>query len=600
MLTSGHRIQFGVDTKASPELIKDRVYAIDAVNRAFRGGINDTRPPFQMLTLYFENDKERVRFETGNVTGIYGYTGISPYTKTQIVVISGPYIFAGQLIGESVYFKQIYDKSNPSLLHKFFAQGESILVINDGKEDGLFWNGQTTQVKKVTDSPWILNNNGEKRGMPIGNICIYAHGRFWILTEDGILYAGDHLYSKGNNASDEVLLSFTESAYPASGDGFTATAMWGDARGLAVIPRDPSTNGHGEVICFHTNGAYAITPIDDRNQWTTQNIQQTVFSGHGGCSPWSIVTINNDLIFRKSDGRIATLRQIVTQKQNDFQIRSIGGEVEKYLQFDTQESIRYSMSGNDEERVLFTVGHEIYTDKETGYNHRFGNGLVVLDLSAGSISTPDSISWDGLWTGPRVTGIAQLVLCTERRCIFSSYDKDGKNRLYSLSRFRGDDFTYEGNKKVASMYSFGSMLNGIGTDSTSSPKVFTLIGSIISYRDCIDENNIEIDVRNEHTSNWSSFTSSFIGENPGDFLIYDMRSGVKSLSINGNCSVTEGRFGNSGSLFLVRTKISGTVKLTSNSLLADISDLNVSYSSPCADKLAGIVEDEYEYFQYQF
>lgn len=595
MYTSGHKVQYGVDTLTNPALIRDRVLSIDSINRSYRGGLNDTRPPFQLLSLVFQNDEEKELFEKGSLTGLKGYNGVPPYTRSHIVATVGKHVFVGQIIGTTCYLRSIYSDLDDQYLHQFFVQGETILVIQDGKNEGIFWNGQTSQMRKISESSWIANN----RPMPIGNISLYAHGRFWVLTEDGILYAGDHLYSQGNAASDEVLLSFSESAYPSSGDGFTAPSEWGDARGLAVIPRDPSTNGHGEVICFHENGAYAVTPLDVRNDWTSNNIQQTVMTGHGACSPWAISTINSDLFFRRADGKIASLRDLLSQKQSNIQIRTIGGEVTGYTKLDTDGTIRFSMSGKDDDRLFFTIGHHV-VDNPLGGKHRYADGMIVLDLYPGTISSPDQLSWDGLWTGPRVTGIAEMVFGSEKRAIFSSYDSDGTNRLYIVRRFRGDDVLHNGTRRIVSQYSIGNLFDGVGAESSSVPQTFNLSGSIVLYSDCIGEAKIAGDFRVGYSKNWYGlYDQRTIGLEPsGELIIFDVASGQLNTGSVG-CSVTEKFKKTTGTPFDLRAKIEGTVIIRANLLLGERDSMSTSFTPPCSGS-ATIIEDEYPLFTYQF
>lgn len=598
MKTSGHKIQYGVDTLTNPALIRDRVLSIDSVNRTYRGGLNDTRPPFQLLSLVFRNQGEQELFENGSLTGLKGYNGIAPYTRSHIVATVGKHVFVGQIIGTTCYMRSIYDGLDDRYLHQFFVQGETILVINDGKNEGVFWNGQVDNMRKISESAWINNN----RPMPIGNISAYAHGRFWILTEDGILYAGDHLYSQGNAASDEVLLSFSESAYPSSGDGFTATSEWGEARALAIVPRDPSTNGHGEVICFHEYGAYSVYPIDDRNKWTTENIQQTVIAGIGACSPWSVATINNDLFFRRSDNNISSLRDAVSQKTSNIQIRSLGGEVSKYANLDSDSTLRFTMSGKDDERVFFSVNHSVEDNKVLGGKHRYSNGLIVLDLYPGTTSSPDQISWDGLWTGPRVTGIAEIGFGSKKQAIFSSYDTDGKNRLYIIRRFRGDDILSEGTRRIVSMYSIGGLFDGIGADTANLPVVSSLSGSILLYSDAVETATVSADFRVGYSQNWFTlYKPQEIGLNPSDnSLFFDVQSGqFNSGGVASSCSVTEKRPKIVGTPFDLRTKIEGSVIIRANLLLADQSEMSPSKTTSCAGD-SEMVDDEYNLFTYQF
>lgn len=596
-MTSGHKIQYGVDTYANPAANNTRGLALDSVNRMYRGGRNDTRLPFQLLKTEFISDQEKEWFETGNVTGVKGYNGVPPYTKSHLVVTVGKYVFVGQIMGDTAYMRMIYDKLDPQYLHQFFVQGETILVINDGKNEGIFWNGQISEMKKISESAYITAG----KQMPIGNMAIYAHGRFWIVTEDGRLYAGDHLYSQGNSASDEVLLSFTESFYPASGDGFTATAEWGEARALAVISRDPSTNGHGEVICFHVNGAYAVTPLDDRNQWTNENIQQTVFTGQGACSPWSIVSINNDLLFRRSDKRISSLRQTASQKANSLQILPFSNEVHQYLNFDTFDRLRYSMAGSDDERVFFSVNHEVI-DNSTGVGkHRFSNGLVVCDFASGSNATTDPISWDGLWTGPRITGIAEVLFGTEKKCIFASYDQDGINRLYFIRRFRGPDILTEGAREIESMYAFGAMFDGITPDSSSGIGSYRIEAAAVFYDGAIGKCILSSEYKSALLDHWvPMYEERTIGQNAkDDVMFFDV---TRDILLPGSpCSVTEtsGRLAQSGTQFIVRTEIKGSVSISANLIEGSVSPMSLSFTREC-DTPIGQENDAYDYFKYKF
>ena len=605
MPISGHKVQYGVDTISNPALIQGRTLNFDSVNRTYRGGYNDTRPPFQLLNLEFENDADKEYFENASVTGIKGYTAVPPYTRNHLVVTVGTSVFAGQISGNTVIFKKLYTGLDPTLMHQFFVQGRSILIINNGKTDAVFWNGQTDRLYSVADSIYIKNQDPVNK-MPIFNISIYAHGRIWGLTEDGRLYAGDHLYSQGIDKSDQVLLSFSESQYPESGDGFTATSEWGDARGLAVIARDPSTNGHGEVIAFYLGGAFSVNPIDDRNKWTDENIQQTIFSGEGegGCSPWSILPINNDLIFRRSDKRIASLRQTVSQESSTLQDRPFSNEVYNYLNFDLDNLLVLSMSGTEDKRIFFTVNHEVVDNAKYNGKHRFGNGLVVGDLASGTNSSPDQISWDGLWTGPRITGIAQMFVSGQKRSIFSSYDTDGINRLYMLSQFRGDDMVLDGQRKIVSMYSFGNMFDGISVDSNAGLQEYSLNNSTVFYSDSIGKCSISADYRNTYSDNWFTlYENGTIGLDPfEDSIIFDLTNGSwNSDSVKNSVTEWSGKKAISGLVFDARIKLEGTVRIRANLLIADApQEMQLTRKKQCDEKNSGMADDAYDYFSYQF
>jgi hypothetical protein len=596
MAISGHKVQFGVDTLTNPALIQGRVLNFDSVNRAYRGAVNDTRPPFQLLNLVFNSDEEREQFEKGSLTGIQGYNAYPPYTRSQLIVTVDTAIFAGQIVGNDVHFTRIYNKLDKRYMMQFITQAESLVIFTDGKNEALYWNGQTTEVKKVSESKYV------KGSMPIGNITLYAHGRLWILTESGILYVGDHLYSQGIDASDEVVLSFSETQYPESGDGFTAPASWGDSRALSVIPRDPSTNGHGEVICWHVYGAYAVNPLDNRGDWTESNIQQTVLTGIGCASPDGVVTINNDLIFRKSDKRIASFRQAVYEKQNSLQNKQLGNDVIKYLEMDSFENLIFTMSGTDDERLFFTVFHQVEDNIEYETKRKFANGFVVLDLASGTSASPDTTSWDGLWTGPRVTGITSLLIGTEKIGIFASYDKDGINRLYKIRKFRGNDILSTGESRIKSMYSFGNMFDGLSVDSNQNPVQTSLTGNILFYSDCVGKCLIESDYRSTFSKRWYSlFSEREIGLEPwSESFVYDLVA--DSIATGSPDSIIEKtkKQVRMGLAFDVRLKIEGSVAIKSNLLVGDQSQMSTVMEIQCKKDEIDSIEDNYNHFQYQF
>lgn len=591
-MISGHKVQFGVDTSANPSLINGRILATEAVNRIFRGGDNDTRPAFQLLNLQFTSEEERELFETRRLTSLYGYNGILPYTQPFIIATVGKNVWAGNYLSKNVLMQRIYSDLDDSLMQHYPLQAETLLIINDGKNDPIFWNGQVSQMRKCKDSAF------SKAPMPIGNIATYCHGRIFIATQDGTVFAGDHLYSQVGVVSDETVLSFQESTYPVSGDGFTAPASFGPLTGIKVVGRNPSTNGHGEIIVYHHNGAYAIDPIDDRSKWTQQQIQQIVFVGRGGASPFSVIAANNDHFFRCSDTSIASLKITIAERNDQFMDRPISEEVEKYLSYDDNPSIRYAMSGFEGNRVFFSVNHQF--QKVNEIVHRFALGLVSIDLYRGSNATGDKISWDGLWTGPRITGMAQFNMAGGRKCIFSSFDSDGKNRLYTLSRFRGDDLCGSGIRKIKSMYVVGGLFDGLSVDSANT-KQTTVRNNAVFYSDCVGQAKLSLDYSPGYSSNWyNMYKNKEIGLYSGnDNFLFDVSS--NAFKGDAPCSVTEntGERTVSSYVFAIRTCIEGAAKIKCNILIGDQKEMSLSYSKACP-KEAGYQVDSYNNFNYTF
>lgn len=603
MPISGHKVQYGVDTSANPALIENRIYNTDSVNRMYRGGLNQTRPPFKEVRLFFNSVTEERMFRNYNVTGVFGYSGVYPYTSSHIIVTVGPYVFAGQLMNKNAFMNLIWDKLDPLWSNNYFCQAETILVISNGKDDPLFWNGQTNSMQYCKNSRWA------KSPMPKFNAMVYAHGRIFGATENGIVYAGDHLYSQGNNASDEVVLSFHEGTYPNSGDGFTAPASWGDLTGMAVVQRNPSANGHGEIVVFHLLGAYAINPLVNRNEWNIAQIQQVLFTGLGGASTESIVPVNNDLYFRCSNRAISSLRETVSDYQNQSALRPFSQEVSKYLSFDNFSHLRYSMSGVSKNRALFTVNHQLEKDDTHNFHHRFALGLVSLDLYRGSVSVPDSRSWDGLWTGLRCTGIASLTIGKERDCYFCSYDRDKTNRIYYISDFAGDDsyFINTGNvrdpvsvteRKIESMYLMENLFDGLGAESRNSIVHAKIENDSIFYSKAIGKVELEGHFNSNFDVNFHSlYDSENIGKVPQEeYCLYDPVNGNWSSSGINNTIERDGfEFG-------LRTLIKGSVNIHCNILkTSSPSAMSLTKTASCnSDSVteSGYEDSDYDYFSY--
>lgn len=588
MAISGHKAQFGVDTSANGALIQNRIFNTDSVNRCYRGGINQTRPPFKEAQLFFKNEKEESLFRKSNVTGVFGYNAVYPYTNSHIIVTAGKYVFAGQLMNRNAYMSIIWDELDPTWANNYFCQAENILVISNGKDDPIFWDGQTDRMRFCKDSPWI------KAPMPKFNAMVYAHGRIFGATEDGAVFAGDHLYSQGITASSEVVLSFQESQYPTSGDGFTAPASWGDLTGITVVQRNPSTNGHGEVVVFHLLGAYSINATMTRNLWTTEQIQQTIFTGIGGASPESIVTINNDIYFRCSNRAIASLRETISDFSNQSSIRPLSQEVSRYLAFDDFSRLRYSMSGISQNRALFTVNHQFEEDGTTkGIYHRFALGLVSFDLHLGSHSVSDSRSWDGLWTGLRCTGIASLTIGKEKECFFCSFDNDKVNRVYYISNHPGDDAAFVGESQVESMYCMENLFDGLAAESRGPVAITTIKNSSLFYSSSIGVIKARGDFRSTFDINYNTlYDSKELGlEKNEDTFLYDPSNG----SWNSPSTSSSERRGNE---FALRTILTGSVNIHCNILQGEVKDDSLSYVDSCPSGNSGYEDDSYNYFNY--
>lgn len=433
----------GMDSSAN-KILLPRDYTSFAVNMSFRSNEASSRPPFVNMTNEFpykEGNEEEV-FGNGNVTGVFGYAATIPTTQSYIIAAIGDSIFAGLVSGITIQWRRIYKGIDPKWQMSFFCQANQYLIWQNGKDLPLYWDGISTTMKYCKDAPGVENQ------MPIGNVMVFAHGRVFVATEDNLVYASNFAYSTGLDGYG--VFNFTESQYFSGGDGFGAPASLGRITGGGVIQRTPDANGHGPVVFFQERGAFAIDASKSRDNWTNDpNIQQIVLTGRGCSSPFSVVAANGDLWYRCNDKTISSFKRELSQ-QGQWNNKSLSKEVTLFTNYDAETTLLFSFGLFIDNRLLMSVGsrNEIPENNEYGY-HRYCLGMVSLDFDSGStVLSDEPFTWDGLWTGPRVTGATEIIVAGEQRGFVFSFDTDRKNRVYWLAAGIKNDATVNGEKEI--------------------------------------------------------------------------------------------------------------------------------------------------------
>ena len=156
--------------------------------------------------------------------------------------------------------------------------------------------------------------------IPIGYMGVYAHGRLHMVPTNqlNVVPAVDGrdsiLSGDVKLASDpSKVLRFTETEYLHGGGAHSLPLEMGFIGGIGVYRNAPTGTGNGEVIAF---GRYGVAGFDfslPREQtWSSQSLSRVLFFGSGSKSPWSIVNVNDDLVYRGLDG-LRVLRYVITQ-----------------------------------------------------------------------------------------------------------------------------------------------------------------------------------------------------------------------------------------------------------------------------------------------
>lgn len=571
LVRDGSKLFLGVDTESG-----NRTSGIlsDLVNRTLRNQKNDTRPPFIEWTTLFYDKEDEYTFRNGAVKGVFFYKGTVRNTPAFLIIAVHDRILAGRIVGRSIIFEPaIYVGINSSRQSAHFCRAENILVYQNGKDFPLYWLGdQTKQMQPVYNSSFVGTHP-----MIIGNLMVYSHGRIFVATENDLVYASDHIYSQGiSQGSQEAILSFNESTYPSSGDGFGAPSDMLSITGMASLRSSGSLEGYGDIAVFCQNGVFTIDPSLARNEWTNNRIQKTLFTGVG-CSAYSTVRDNGgDVFFRDSDGNLSSLKFSSTKVGGSYNQTPFSHDIAKYLNRDTTSLIRFSRSIKVDNRMLTTCA--IVQEKSIlGGFHIFAKGIAVIDFQERS----RDFRWDGLWTGPRVTDCCSVFANGSVKSCFISHDSDGINRIYDLAQSRGDDVNSKGPKKIVSFYSQSKIFH---SNELSNTAIKRLTKHSVSYSDLYGSISVSSSVKITGEKNCMTLIDNKQAGHDGcsissgecnNLLTYE---GFGDIVTHSLCGVKEGYS------FDVTTSITGSAIIVSDLISAEDSGTEPKDKKECEAK----------------
>lgn len=418
------------------------------VNRQMRGGIRKTRPPFQQVELVAADADDPevldiVRF--GNFQGAWPYRAIKLNSSDGIVASFAGTIVFFVIINNRAYVKRLMDGNDPSQMHTWFVQAEDWIYVQNGIQNPIAWDGDM-------EAPAFRLNPRDGK-MPIGTIMEYAHGRVFVSDANNNIYASDIIFGNGFTVTSNTQ-NFTETTYWQEGASFTPPSNLGLITGMKVMPSlNINDRGQGELVVFCENGAFTLNVQIPREQWIDAQIQKVSMIGRGNVSPWSVTSVNNEIMCRSDDGW-----SLYSNAQVDFNqklsFRKFSREVNEWVDEDTPWMRQFASGMFFDNRFIGSVSPFIVPSINESYGtHRPHRGMVVLDLDQTSASAPDAtitFRWNGLWTGPRPLQFVKATIRTEERGFCFSFDQDGENRLYEFKREGIDDFVQDENRKIKS------------------------------------------------------------------------------------------------------------------------------------------------------
>lgn len=574
----GHGSMVGVDTGTHPSLLQDQ-FAVSAVNRTFRGGRNQTRPPIQQKKLIFDTEESEALFKYGNLSGAFAYQKHFKNTQPHIIVAVADRILKGRMFGDTIEFSTLWEIGNPEFMHAWFVQAEDRLYYQNGVEEPMGWDGRGAAYRVEGG---LANDN-----MPTGTIMAYIHGRVVVFTSNNHAIIGDHIY--GNGLTDTSgAEKFIEAQYYNDLGAIATPAMLDDITGAIPLPNIPNRNAQGPLLVLTKRGAYTLEldgarglDSGDRGQvsgFLFSDIQQIVMTGVGGASDKSVVAANNDIWFRTSDGGMSTFKFERSESEREWGDTNLSREVQRYMAMDAPRHHQYTSSILAHNRLITSCALTVRPNEIDGYgHHRYGQGMVALDFDRGStVNRRPGFGWDGLWTGINPVQFVSLTVDQELRPLALSHDEDGQNRIYELmpDGYRGSDMAEGTQKKIVSFYETPYLFDERDDNNRVVGK--RIKGARVEVSDVTGESEVEVKFRPNHYPCWSPLGEPVkVGSEPEgldeptdqkDF--YDIiRIGSPEPDL---CEQGSVRLVDRASFFSARVEIEGSMSVDQLQLVAEV------------------------------
>lgn len=177
---------YGMDSSRTPEVIAPNAVAL-GVNAVFRTGWARTRPSFRRF--FMSPVDVWTKFATAFFQGAAPYSNTTTGNKKVVVVASGR-VYVIDPLTKTIEDLTLADDVNDAEARHYFAQAEGFLVIQNGQDKALIYDGKT--LRRAT-----------KDEVPVGSIMAYGQGRLFVVASDySRVYCGDLAYGGSTSQVD--------------------------------------------------------------------------------------------------------------------------------------------------------------------------------------------------------------------------------------------------------------------------------------------------------------------------------------------------------------------------------------------------------------
>ncbi len=418
---AGHSSLFGGMSSAfQPSDIEENQYA-KGINITCRGGTTKTRPPVHKLNLSFNHDRDEVRFPAGKFQGAKVY--VSSVGTFIVTVISGNVYLIDPISSEVTNQSLLIGPLNQFVDRCYFEQAERFMIIQDGFNRPMILDGLSI---RKSDTP--------NKEVPVGTLMAYGHGRLFIKTGPTQFKAGDIFLP--NDA--DSLLKFTETEYLNGGGAFQLPAILGDIVSLNISHVMGTSTGNGPLLAYGENGIASYRVFEPRVIWQNIDIGRIEMIGQGARAHDAIITVNEDMMFRTSNG-LRSYRLLREQSQSQRKYTNLSADVSVFEDQETAHLVHLSSAIFHNDRLLYTIvadrieATDTFGEQIDDFRFR---GIASLDFSTfnglTSVGAGKSAAYDGVWTGMNPTFLIQGYFDEKDRAYVFGKTDEGLNILYRI------------------------------------------------------------------------------------------------------------------------------------------------------------------------
>lgn len=454
----------GMDSSRSPEVLAPLSYAL-GVNIVARDGMPQTRPMLRRVELQLP-----AAYRTGFFQGAAAYYNPTSGLKQVLAMVGGHLYAIDPLAGTIRDLSTLAAFQNDATAEHYFIQAESYLVVQNGKDAPLIFNGLT--IRRATADE-----------IPTGSMMAYGQGRIFLVSADfravlacDLVYGGStmavaiynsvpatgfttlttttpHGYATGNTVTitghsssptlngtwivtvtgattftipttittggsggissrandglESDVLRNTESQFNNEKGIFRLPAWMGKITCLMFFPVQDTGTGQGDLLVGGEHGAVTFRVSAPRDTWLNIQIQRVALTEIGFVGHRAACQINGDIFFGSWDG-IRSYRNARAEFGN-YAHTPLSAEMTRVFSAMGRYPMTKASMAFFDNRALYTTSPRMLpaTDSTTPPRVIF-QSLTALDFQQSSRITKGNPAYDGIWTG---LDLLQIIPC---------------------------------------------------------------------------------------------------------------------------------------------------------------------------------------------